>query len=163
MNDTNDNIYVLDATVFLEGGAQKFQDLAKATVYEVLEEVKNDQSTIELDRLLRTGLAIIEPEEEFMDEIKKFQKTTNDKLSKTDMTVLSLALKFKRQKKKPIVVSDDYAIQNMCKTIGLEYLPISKKGITKKYTWIKKCKNCGRKIKGTVCETCGDEGKFRPI
>ena len=158
----DDNIYVLDATVFLEGGAQKFQDLAKATVYEVLEEVKNDQSAIELDRLLRMGLAIIEPEDEFFEEIKQFQKTTNDKLSITDMKVLSLALKFKYQKKKPIVVSDDYAIQNMCKLIDVNFLALSKKGITKKYAWVKKCKNCGKKIKGDVCDTCGDEGKFRP-
>ncbi|MCK4968735.1 MAG: hypothetical protein KAS12_06780 [Candidatus Aenigmarchaeota archaeon] len=159
----DEKIYVLDSTIFIEGGAQKFQDLANATVYEVLDEVKNNQSAIELDRLMRLGLAVIEPEEEFVEAINKIQQVTKDKLSKTDIKVLALAQKFKMQNKTPVVVSDDYAIQNICKNLKIEYMPISKKGITKKYMWIKKCKNCGRKIKGESCEFCGDEGKFRPI
>lgn len=157
-----EKIFILDSTAFLEGGAGEFQDKATATVYEVLEEIKNGKSAIELDRMIRMGMAVIEPKDESIKEITGIQEKTNDKLSKTDTKVLALACQFKKNGKTPVLVSDDYAMQNICKNLDIEFLPMSKKGITKKFRWIKICDNCGRKIKNDVCDVCGGTAKFRP-
>lgn len=157
-----DKIYVLDSTVFLEGYANFFMDKACITIFEVSEELKNQQAAIELDKLVKGGLQIINPSDESIGKINEIQKKTNDKLSVTDIKLIALALDFKNKKRNVEVVSDDYAIQNICKILDMDFMPLSQKGIKQKFIWTRICKACKHKTNEEICETCGSKTIFVP-
>src|SRR3989344_9502055 len=100
----NQTIYVLDSTVFAEKQASKFVDNACVTVLEVSDELKSLEAKIEFDRLSH-GIEILEPDKNFIDAVEKIAKSTNDKVSKTDIKVIALALHFKSKNKPTVLVS----------------------------------------------------------
>ena len=51
-----------------------------------------------------------------------------DVLSQADLNVLALALDLHKDGKNPVVVSDDYAIQNVAEGIGLSYQSLATLG-----------------------------------
>lgn len=159
-----DKIFVLDSTVFLEGQTAFASGKACATVYEVAEEMKSGQASIEFDKMVRLGLAVVEPGSEHVKSVEDAAAATNDKVSVADKMVVALALDFAGKGKKVAVVSDDYAVQNLCKHFGVEIVALSKKGIKRKFTWVKKCRACGKRVESfdDACPVCGSDVKFVP-
>lgn len=120
------------------------------TVQEVVNEVKDKISSIKLSSL---DLKVIEPSLTSIEKIKAEAKETGDleKLSKTDLKILALA-----KENNLIIISDDRNIQNVAEKIGLSYISIFSKKISKLITWKKFCKNCKKYFeKGNVCSVCG--------
>ena len=82
-------------------------------------------------------------------------------LSEADVQILALALDLKREGKKPVVVSDDYSIQNVAEHLKLEYSSLATFGISYGFNWIHYCPACFRKyMQGyshSTCEVCGTE------
>ena len=154
-------IYVLDSTVFAEKQASKFTENACVTVMEVAEEMKSLEAKVEFDRLSHI-INIMEPEKEFVESVEKAAKKTNDKVSNTDKKVIALALHFKAKKKAVVMVSDDYGVQNVAKSLKLEFMPLKQKGIRQQFEWMRKCKACGKPMPGEECQICGSAGKFVP-
>ena len=80
-------------------------------------------------------------------------------LSSTDLEVLALALELKQDGLSPAIVSDDYAIQNVAETLGIEHASLSTFGIARKFDWIYYCPACFRKYTiedaGQQCRVCG--------
>ncbi len=159
-----EKLYILDSTVFLETPAPFLENKPCVTVFEVAEEMRSGKASIEFDKMQRLGLAIIEPGEASIKRVEDIVKGTNDKLSKTDRRVVALAIHFKEKDKNPVVVSDDYAVQNLCKHMKIETLPISKKGIKHKFTWHKRCMACKKIVETTedTCPVCGSPVKYVP-
>ena len=60
-------------------------------------------------------------------------------LSDADRDVLALALDLKLDGLLPAIVSDDYAIQNVSETLGVEHSSLATFGIAKKFDWIYYC------------------------
>jgi rRNA maturation endonuclease Nob1 len=56
-------------------------------------------------------------------------------LSKADIEVLALALDLKKKGLSPAVVSDDYAIQNVSETLGIEHASLTTFGIARRFDW----------------------------
>lgn len=83
-----------------------------------------------------------------------------DGLSKADLDVLALALE-----KKAVVVSDDYAIQNTARHLGLKTESALQDGIRETVRWVRKCEGCGKTYetgrKGS-CDICGSRIVKRP-
>ena len=156
----NDTIYILDSTVFLEKYSGRFSDKACVTVYEVSEEIKDPYAKIQFDMLVQSGLAILSPKDEYVRLVKDKLKDTGDKLSGTDISVIALCMEFAGRGKKAIVVSDDYGIQNTVKALGLKYLAVSQKGISRVLKWRRKCTACGADTDKEICDVCGSETKF---
>ncbi len=154
-------IYVLDSTVFAEKQASKFTENACVTVLEVADEMKSLDAKVEFDRLSHT-ISIMEPEKEFTEKVEQAAKKTNDKVSPTDKKVIALALHFKAKKKAVVLVSDDYGVQNVAKSLGVEFLSVRQKGIKAQFEWQRKCTACGKPMLGTECQICGSAGKFVP-
>lgn len=152
-------ILILDSTVFLEGASGGLPEGARVTVFEVAEEMKSGKAAIEFDKIQKMGLEIIEPKEEFVLAAKKLQEKTEDRVSATDIRVIALALQFKSRGKEVAVVSDDYAVQNLCKREKISFLPLSKKGITRELNWKGRCKACGAPMPEDTCDVCGSTGK----
>lgn len=157
-------IYVLDSSVFIEQKSRQFLGKTIVTCYEVIDEMKSLKASIEADYLQKQGLEVLEPQDEFFDKVQALRKTTNDKVSKTDMKVVALALQFHQKGKKVVLVSDDYAVQNLAKILKIEINSPTQKGAKDAFAWYKKCKSCGSKVpqEENECPVCGSEAKFVP-
>lgn len=86
--------------------------------------------------------------------VLKAAKGTGDsaRLSPVDVEVLALALELKAS-----VVTDDYSIQNLATVLGVEYIPVGLKGITRVIRWNYLCTGCGKVFKEEHpdCPVCG--------
>ncbi|MEA3229505.1 MAG: NOB1 family endonuclease [archaeon] len=156
----DNKIYVLDSTVFLERYSDSFSDLACATVYEVAEEIQEPYAKIRFDMFVKSGLSLMTPAEKFVKAVDLKVSETRDKLSRTDVMVIALALDFASRGKDAAVVSDDYGIQNVALSLGVEFLPVSSKGIGRALKWERVCTACGKPGDGEECDVCGSRMKF---
>ncbi len=153
---TDERVYILDSTVFIEGYAQSLDGLICMTVPGVVSEVRQGKAAIEMDMMLKLGLKVSSPHERFMRQVERTVKKTKDGASGTDIQVVALALQMSKTKGvEAVIASDDYAVQNLAKKLGLAYVPVSQEGIKKEITWVRKCTNCGRYCSGEECEICG--------
>jgi UPF0271 protein len=87
-------------------------------------------------------------------------------LSKADTGVLALALELRTEGKTPIIVSDDYAVQNVAEGIGIAYQPLATLGIREKFSWTYYCPACYRRYAqaaSQVCTVCGTKLKRKPV
>ncbi|MCK4808996.1 MAG: NOB1 family endonuclease [Candidatus Aenigmarchaeota archaeon] len=156
----DNTIYVLDSTAFLENYSDAFVDKACATVYNVAEEIKSPYARIQFDMLQKAGLSILAPDDASLKAVTETVKKTGDKLSSTDISVIALALEFKGKGKKAVIVTDDYGIQNVAKSLGVKFMPVSQKGISRSLEWKRKCTACGKDTGEEICPVCGSETKF---
>jgi UPF0271 protein len=88
-------------------------------------------------------------------------------LSKADLQILALALDLRMDGMNPIIVSDDYAIQNVAEHLGLGYTSLATFGISHEFNWSLYCPACFRRYPYSYferrCEVCGTELKRRVL
>jgi len=87
-------------------------------------------------------------------------------MSRADLSVLALALYFKRSKNEPVIVTDDYAIANTAELAGIKVSYLMTRGIRKIGRWIRYCSACGIAYsKEDFCQVCGNKlsMKLKPI
>lgn len=126
------------------------------TVDPVVKEVKDKISEMKLWSL---KLKILEPKKKTVEKIKEVARKTGDleKLSKTDLEVLGVAVETEST-----IISDDRNVQNVAEKIGVEYISVFSKKITKLIVWKNYCKNCGKFFDKKVCPSCGSGLVRRP-
>ncbi len=80
-------------------------------------------------------------------------------LSKADREVLALAMDLKLDGKEPVIVSDDYAIQNLADHLQITHSSLANFGIVHRFNWIMYCPACYRRYKPPEkkCRVCGTE------
>lgn len=89
-----------------------------------------------------------------------------DGLSITDLHLFALAVELGGK-----MHTDDYRLQNLCGSIGLQWRPVETKGITKIWLWEIRCQGCGILHEGSEetraagkgigeCKYCGSELKI---
>lgn len=138
--DTSAIIYLSDF--------RKFDEIL--TVQEVVEEVKDRTTAMKLSTL---KLKILEPSNAVIEKVRKTAKETGDldKLSKTDLKILALALE-----NRSTIISDDRNVQNVAEKLKLGYISIFNEKITKLIIWKKFCRNCKKFYdKKSACPVCG--------
>lgn len=114
-------------------------------------------------------LKVRAPNPEFLDRVKESSGDVGDVffLSDVDIQVLALALELKSAGNRPLIVTDDYSIQNVANQLSLEFAPLMTFGIRFKLHWIRYCPACRRKYppdyKHRKCENCGTELKRKPL
>ncbi|MHB1811406.1 MAG: NOB1 family endonuclease [Thermoplasmataceae archaeon] len=106
-------------------------------------------------------ISIISPSENYRKLVSETAEETGDikVLSETDIDVLSAALELSG-----VIVSDDYAIQNVAGKMGIGYIGVEKETIKNQIEWQFRCTGC-RKIYPKfvpVCEICGHSVKRFP-
>lgn len=112
-------------------------------------------------------LRIQSPAASSVDEVSKNASALGDKvvLSKADTSILALALDLRKEGKMPVIVSDDYAVQNVAEGLGIAYQPLATLGIREKFNWTVYCPACYRRYAQTdldVCPVCGTRLKRKP-
>ncbi len=146
-------MHVLDATAIITKRTFK----QAVTTPEVVRELKDENSKLYLEV---SGIRVEEAKEEFVEKVISTAKKTGDlhKLSEADISVLAKALELNA-----VIVTDDYAIQNVAEALKLKYESVIHAGIRKSFKWIKVCRGCGRKIDSDICYVCGSEAKLRRV
>ncbi len=162
---------VLDTSAFIAG----FDPLSiKDSVYSVtaveMELASGSLPWVRFRTAVENGkLKLRATKAEFLDRVKESSRDVGDVLflSDVDLQVLALALELKNAGNEPLIVTDDYSIQNVANQLGLEFAPLMTFGIRFRLHWIRYCPACGRKYqpdyKHRKCEICGTELKRKPL
>ena len=161
---------VLDTSAFIGGFDPLTVPEKQYTVYEVQDELNSGSMTwVRFNTAIESGkIIVLKPQDSFLQEIQEAAKNLGDMryLSKADMQVLALALELKSEGSTPLVVTDDYSIQNVANKIGVEFTALMTFGIKKRFKWILYCPACYRKYPSDYefesCEVCGTELKRKP-
>ena len=156
----NDKVYVLDASAIIGGFSSKeFQNYITASV---ITEIKDLKSKIILESAVEEGsIRIMEPESVDIKNVSDIITKSGDvlRLSNTDKNLVALAFKLKRESYDPMVVTDDYSMQNVLKIVGITYRSVLTEGIKGIYGWVKVCKGCKKNYPPEYafdeCEICG--------
>jgi UPF0271 protein len=147
---------VLDASAFYAGIPFRSQIESYTTpkVYDEIKHIKKDHDALGI--LLETKrLIIIEPEKEYTDVVIKMSKTTGDfnQLSKEDISSISLSLQLNCE-----LITDDFAVSNVARNLGLKVSPIMTSGIKDVGNWVYYCPGCHKNFsKSTECPICGNQ------
>ncbi len=154
-------IVIIDTSAILSGKPINFDDTMVVTTQGVSDELKPGGKDYQIFQfLIEKGLKINLPSRESIDEIKDISTKTGDigRLSTTDIEILALALDFSKEKdKEPVILTDDYSIQNVANVLNIKFESISQHGIKKRFKWIYRCRGCGKKFEECikVCPICG--------
>jgi UPF0271 protein len=113
-------------------------------------------------------LRIRSPSSSSLKEVAEKASIVGDRvvLSKADTGVLALALELRTEGKTPVIVSDDYAVQNVAEGIGIAYQSLATLGIRQKFNWTYYCPACYRRYDqadSQVCRVCGTKLKRKPV
>ena len=114
-------------------------------------------------------LRVRTPKISFLRKAKEASKSVGDVryLSEADVQVLALALELKSRGLDPLIVTDDYSIQNVANQIGVDFASLMTYRIRFRFDWILYCPACHQKYppdyKFKSCEVCGTELKRKPL
>ena len=119
--------YIADSAVFIMGNCDLDSSLI-ITVPSVADELKSKDSALRFDLAKESGLRVEWPEPEMVKEVRKMAEHTRDseELSKTDLEILAKALEYRDR---GILLTDDYAVQNVAVQLGIQVKPIAQKKI----------------------------------
>jgi len=153
------DVYVIDSSAIFQRKAV-YRNMV--TVPEVVSEILDEDSALYFSV---KNLKVEEASQESIEEVKNAAMKTGDiyKLSDTDIKVLAKAVDEMRKGKSVVIVTDDYAIQNVAMKLGIKFEGILHGQISKEFKWVKVCRGCGRKIDNDVCPVCGSEAVVRRV
>ena len=158
------NVYVLDTSAVIAGFAPGLTEVKQFTVQAVLEEARSVCTKLKLETAVLAGrVEVAKPSADSVRAIRETIRKTGDVLSKTDAELLALALDL-RGNAEPVILTDDYSIQNLANLLGIEYRRVLMPGITEIFEWEMVCPACGLKFPSNVsrCSVCGSPLKRKP-
>jgi len=164
-------MFVLDTSAFIAGLDPLSLRNEVFSVPLVKEELSvNSMPWVRFKTAVESGkLKIRAPQKEFIEKVREFSKVAGDVLylSEADVQVLALALELKELVGSPVLVTDDYSIQNVAKSLDIEFAPLLTFGIKFFFQWALYCPACRKKYpqdyKFKKCEICGTELKRKPV
>jgi len=149
---------VLDASAFYAGipfGAQE-QNYTTPLVFDEIKHIKKSHDAVGI--LIETKRLIVsEPDFNFTQTVVKSSKETGDfnNLSKEDISAIALCLQLEAE-----MITDDFAVSNVSKNLGIKVNPIMTSGIKFVAKWVYFCAACDKDFsKITICPNCGNKLK----
>jgi len=145
---------ILDASAFYAGVPFRSSSDYYTTplVYDEISHIKKNHGALEI--LLETKrLKIREPNIESTQVAVKAAKDTGDfpQLTKQDISIIALCIEMSGE-----MISDDFAISNVVKNLGLKISPIMTQGIKDVGKWIHYCPGCKTNHTNVKeCPICG--------
>lgn len=125
-------VLVLDTAAFLAALPLQIYNAILYTVPAVIDEVKDYESRARLEFASIANRFRIEiPEATYIKKAIEVAKGLRalEKLSTADLQVLALALKLVDSGLNPIVMTDDYVLQHILKSIGISFRAVKTMGI----------------------------------
>jgi len=164
-------VYILDTSAFVMGVNPS---MIRGEVYSV-PEVESELPPKSMAALRfstsrdNSVLSVRAPRQSSYEAVKKASLKLGERgaLSRADLKILALGLDLKLERLSPIIVSDDYAIQNVAEHLDLSYTFLATFGITYEFNWSIYCPACFRRYMSSYldrkCEVCGTELKRRVL
>ncbi|MDY6761743.1 MAG: DNA-binding protein [Candidatus Nanohaloarchaea archaeon] len=146
--------YALDANVFIHtaGRTVPFDDAV--TVPAIVDELDSEEAH---DRFDRSDVAVYQPGEEYVEQVRAAADQLGNDLSSADTQLLALAVD-----RGAVAVTDDYGVQNVAEALDIEYVAFDKEGIEEQIEWTTVCDSCGADMDGERCSRCGGEPRQVP-
>ncbi len=158
--------YVLDTSAIIYGFNPQLVQGDHYITPRVESELFGKKTRTITDLCVSSGrLKIRSPADKYRIIVKSHASSSGDLsvLSETDMEVVALALQLADEGAPPIVVSDDYSLQNLCRMLKIEFKPMITKGISHEFWWFLYCPACGatyeHSLRATECRVCGHQLK----
>ncbi len=163
-------ILVLDTSAFLSGFDPLSISADQATVPLVEDEIsENSIARVRFRMAIEGGkLKIKPPSEKYVSEVKTSAKKVGDAffLSETDMQLLALAMELRDTGLNPLIITDDYSIQNVATQINIKFASLATFGIRRLLKWVRYCPACRREYpadySSTKCTVCDTDLKRKP-
>ena len=163
-------VIVLDTSAFIAGFDPLTVPEKQYTVPEVKKElIAGSMPWMRFNAAIENRkLMIRNPKSSVLQEILEASRKVGDMryLSEADLQVLALALELKSRGLSPLIITDDYSIQNVANKIDVEFTSLLTFGIKFRFKWILYCPACYRKYpsdyKFKICEVCGTALKRKP-
>ena len=155
-------LYLIDSSAVLNDFGFEFVPGHKyITTQLAVGEFRDLRSRHLMENALRQKLLSIE--EPCKESLKSINETTSkkgfSKLSKTDLSILALAIDLKKQGKKFTLITDDYSIQNFAKILEIPFESAMRGEIGKTIAFSLSCPSCGKNMasnsKERKCPVCG--------
>ncbi len=130
--DHSSKVLVLDTAAFLAALPLQLYNITLYTVPAVINEVKDYESRIRLELAsMAERFHVKTPEEKYIKEAVEIARRLKvlEKLSTADLEVLALSLELIDRGLKPIVITDDYVIQKILVSIGIDFRTVKTTGI----------------------------------
>jgi UPF0271 protein len=128
-------VYVFDTAAFIAALQLMMYGVEIYTTSSVIAEVKDSESVQRLELSQPVGrVSVVDPEKMFVEKATEVAKRFGllNKLSKTDIDVIALALQLKEQGYSVTVLTDDYDIQNILQRIGIDFTSVKTVGIKRR-------------------------------
>ena len=152
---------ILDTSAIIRSSALRFSGSKKVyTTPSTLHELKgSEMKTLEVAFLIREGrLVVRSPERDARLVVVRFAKKTGDirNLSDADIDVIALAIDLRKNGEHPLVLTSDYAIQNVLSFLNIDFESVGIRSIRGAVNWRYFCPSCGRRYSGKIsCSICG--------
>ena len=143
--------YAVDASFFF---SELSLDGELVTPPAVADEVSDVRSRCRLEALLASGLSVVSPPPGCLERVAAAAARTGDlpRLSPADTDLLALALDMGA-----VIVTDDFAVQNVALSLGLEVRGILQRKARPR-RWRFRCPGCNRRYAAAgTCPVCGSE------
>jgi len=145
---------ILDASAFYAGVPFRSSNdyYTTSLVYDEIKHIKKNHDALGI-LLEANRLKIREPDKESTEAAIKAAKDTGDfpQLSKQDISIIALCIEMNGE-----IISDDFAISNVAKNLGLKISPIMTQGIKDVGKWVHYCPGCRTNHTNVKeCPMCG--------
>ncbi|RLE48978.1 MAG: ribonuclease VapC [Candidatus Methanomethylicota archaeon] len=150
-------VVILDSSAIINGYDPASSISEHLISQSAASEIKDAKSKRIMETALIVGkLKVVEPSRKAVEKVKEVASKTGDKgfLSKADIDTIALAVEVKERGLKPIIMTDDFTIQNVAAHMDIKCLPIATGGIREKHRWMKYCPACGATYTGQEVEKC---------
>lgn len=120
----------------------------------ILREVERQGLDARAEAMVQAKVQIVEPSSKSIVRVRQEAQRTGDlpRLSEADIQILALALDLGA-----MLITDDYSIQNVAKSMGVEYRGAGLKPIREQRRWYYRCTGCGKYWEDPLetCRVCG--------
>jgi UPF0271 protein len=145
-------MHVLDTSAFIH---EYHTDEQTASIPLVQEELEGEHA-FRFDAMEGSGMHIHIPADGTVEKIRRAAGETGDggELSDTDVRLLAAAFELDG-----VLVTDDYAMQNVADHLGVTVEVIARDGIDEQRNWRFQCQGCGREFDDDHerCPICGSD------
>lgn len=133
---------VLDTTAFYAGVPYTNTSENLVTTPDVISEVSNERTRT---LIALSKINVLQADAQYYKRVKDAARLTGDNgLSKADLSVLALCLSLSAEGSEPVLLSDDFAVENVASRLGVKARPLMTGGIKTAAEWIFFCPACGK-------------------
>ena len=146
---------VLDSTAFYAGVPYTNTTENLVTTPDVISEVSNERTRT---LIALSKINVLQGTPQNLKTVQEAARKTGDSsMSKADLSVLALCLNLQEEGHEAILLSDDFAVENVASRLGIKARPLMTNGIKTASEWVFFCPACGKKYskQRADCLVCG--------